>query len=188
LSGNIVARRYAKALFTVGQKQGAAELETYGKQLAELSGALADSPEAMRFFHNPVFSVEEKKAVLKQITDKLGATQALVNFVSLLADKSRLVSLPEIAGDFKAMLDEKNGIVSGKLVTAVALSDTRKVELKERLEKQTGKKLVLDFGTDADILGAALHLVTGRTLAECMREARQAVADGAAEGFANAGK
>jgi len=37
-------------------------------------------------------------------------------------------------------------------------------------------------------LGAALHLVTGRTLAECMREARQAVADGAAEGFANAGK
>jgi anthranilate phosphoribosyltransferase len=33
-------------------------------------------------------------------------------------------------------------------------------------------------------LGAALHLATGRELAACMREARQAVADGAASRFA----
>jgi len=33
-------------------------------------------------------------------------------------------------------------------------------------------------------LGAALHLVTGHDLAGCLREARQAVADGAARGFA----
>jgi F-type H+-transporting ATPase subunit delta len=169
LSGNIIARRYAKALFTVGQKHGAAELETYGNQLAELAGALAESPEAMRFFHNPVFSVEEKKAVLKQITDKTGATKALVNFVSLLADKNRVVSLPEIAEDFKAMLDEKNGIVCGKLVTAIALSDTRKVELKERLEKQTGKKLVLDFGTDADILGGVVLQIGDSVLDASLR-------------------
>jgi len=169
LSGNIVARRYAKALFTVGQKQGPAELDTYGKQLAELAGALADSPEAMRFFRNPVFSVEEKKAVLKQITGKLELTKALVNFANLLADKSRLVSLPEIAEDFGAMLDEKNGIVSGKLVTAVSLSDTRKVELKERLEKQTGKKLVLDFDTDAEILGGVVLQIGDSVLDASLR-------------------
>ncbi|MBU1042239.1 MAG: anthranilate phosphoribosyltransferase [Proteobacteria bacterium] len=33
-------------------------------------------------------------------------------------------------------------------------------------------------------LGAALHLATGKALADCMREARQAVADGAASRFA----
>ena len=169
MSGNIVARRYAKALFTVGQKQGAAELETYGKQLAELSGALAESPEAVRFFRNPVFSVEEKKVVLGQIIEKLGLTKSLSNFVNLLADKSRLVSLPEIAEDFKAMLDELNGIVSGKLVTAVALSDTRKVELKERLEKQTGKKLVLDFDTNAEILGGIVLQIGDSVLDASLR-------------------
>lgn len=169
MSGNIVARRYAKALFTVGMKQGAAELETYGTQLAGLAGALAESPEAMRFFRNPVFSVEEKKAVLKQITNQLGVSQMLVNFVSLLADKNRLDSLPGIAEDFGAMLDEKNGIVSGKLVTAVNLSDARKVELKERLEKQTGKKLVLDFGTDADILGGVVLQIGDSVLDASLR-------------------
>lgn len=169
MSGNIVARRYAKALFTVGQKQGAAELETYGKQLTELAGALAGSPEAMRFFKNPVFSVEEKKTVLVQITSQLGLTKTLSNFVNLLADKNRLVSLPEIAADFGAMLDEQNGIVSGKLVTAVSLSDARKVELKERLEKQTGKKLVLDFDTNAEILGGVVLQIGDSVLDASLR-------------------
>lgn len=169
MSGNIVARRYAKALFTVGQKQGAAELEAYGKQLAELAEVMAGAPEAMRFFKNPVFSVEEKKAVLGQITGKLGLTKTLGNFVSLLADKSRLVSLPEIAADFGAMLDELNGIVSGKLVTAVSLSDARKVELKERLEKQTGKKLVLDFDTNAEILGGVVLQIGDSVLDASLR-------------------
>ena len=169
MSGNIVARRYAKALFTVGSKQGSSELESYGKQLADLAGALAGAPEALRFFRNPVFSVEEKKAVLKQIMGQLGLTGTLANFANLLADKNRLVSIPEIAEDYNAMLDEASGVVSGKLVTAVALSETRKVELKERLEKQTGKKLVLDYTTNADILGGVVLQIGDSVLDASLR-------------------
>jgi len=169
LSGNIVARRYAGALFTVGKKAGDGVTDTYGKQLADLAGAIADAPESMRFFRNPVFSVEEKKAVLKQILEKLGVTGSVANFMNLLADKNRLVSLPEIAADYKAMLDEANGIVSGKLVTAVALSDARKVELKERLEKQTGKKLVLDYAADPEILGGVVLQIGDSVLDASLR-------------------
>ena len=67
------------------------------------------------------------------------------------------------------MLDEKSGIVAGKLVTAVALSDARKVELKDRLEKQTGKKLVLDFGTDAEILGGIVLQIGDSVLDASLR-------------------
>ncbi len=169
MSGNIVARRYAGALFTVGTKAGDSALETYGKQLADLAGALAEAPEALRFFNNPVFSVAEKKAVLKQILEKLGVTGPVANFANLLADKSRLVNLPEIAADYKAKIDEAAGIVSGKLVTAVALSDARKVELKERLEKQTGKKLVLDYAADPDILGGVVLQIGDSVLDASLR-------------------
>lgn len=169
MSGNIVARRYAKALFAVGKKQSQSELDAYGKQIAELAEALEGAPEALRFFKNPVFSVEEKKAVLKQIADSLGLTGPIRNFANLLADKNRLVSVPEIAADFKAMLDEQNGIISGKLVTAVAISDARKVELKERLEKQTGKKLVLDYATNADILGGVVLQIGDSVLDASLR-------------------
>ncbi len=167
MSGNIVARRYAGALFTVGTKAG--DAGAYGKQLLDLAGALAQAPEAMRFFKNPVFSVEEKKAVLKQIMEKQGLTGAVANFANLLADKSRLASLPEIAADYKAMLDEANGIVSGKLVTAVALSDARQVALKEQLEKQTGKKLVLEYAADPEILGGLVLKIGDSVLDASLR-------------------
>jgi F-type H+-transporting ATPase subunit delta len=169
LSGNIVARRYAKALFAVGQKQGESQLDVYGKQLGELAGALEGAPEVLRFFKNPVFSVEEKKAVLKQIAEQLGLAGPILNFAFLLADKNRLVSVPDIAADYASMLDEQHGIISGKLVTAVAISDARKVELKERLEKQTGKKLVLDFATDADILGGVVLKIGDSVLDASLR-------------------
>jgi len=169
LSGNIVARRYAGALFTVGSKAGNSAVDAFGKQLFDLAGALAEAPEAERFFRNPVFSVEEKKGVLKQILEKLGITGSVANFANLLADKNRLVSLAEIAADYKVMLDEINGIVSGKLVTAVALSDARKVELKERLEKQTGKKLVLDYAADPEILGGLVLQIGDSVLDASLR-------------------
>ena len=167
MSGNIVARRYAGALFTVGKKAGQAE--AYGSQLSDLAGALAQAPEAMRFFKNPVFSVEEKKAVLKQILAKQGLTGAVANFANLLADKSRLAVLPEIAADYKAMVDEANGIVSGKLVTAVPLSETRQVALKEQLEKQTGKKLVLEYAADPEILGGLVLKIGDSVLDASLR-------------------
>ena len=67
------------------------------------------------------------------------------------------------------MLDDASGIVSGKLVTAVALSDSRKVELKERLEKQTGKKLVLDYATNAEILGGLVLQIGDSVLDASLR-------------------
>lgn len=169
MSGNIVARRYAKALYAVGLKHGDAELETYGAQVTGLAEALAGSPEAMRFFHNPVFSGEEKKKVLGQIAAEMGLTKMVANFADLLIDKDRLISLPDIAEDFGAMLDEKNGVVSGKLVTAVSLSDARKVELKQRLEQQTGKKLELSFATDAEILGGVVLQIGDSVLDASLR-------------------
>ena len=67
------------------------------------------------------------------------------------------------------MLDEKNGVVSGKLVTAVSLSDARKVELKQRLEQQTGKKLELSFATDAEILGGVVLQIGDSVLDASLR-------------------
>jgi F0F1-type ATP synthase, delta subunit (mitochondrial oligomycin sensitivity protein) len=69
LSGNIVARRYAKALFAFGEKQGAAELQAYGEELSRLAEVLGGSPETLRFFKSPVFNRDEKKSVLGKVLE-----------------------------------------------------------------------------------------------------------------------
>lgn len=151
--GNVVSRRYAKALFAVGATQGEAVQTTYGAQLIELAQSLETSPEAMTFFKNPSFSADEKKAVISQLTDKVSVDPMVKNFCDLLAEKGRAEMLPAIASDYKAMTDAVTGVISGELITVSELNEERKSAIQAQLEKQAGKKLELDFGTDKNILG-----------------------------------
>lgn len=154
--GNVVARRYARALFSLGKKTGGGELEAYGKSLSELAVVLEQSPALLRVLKNPIFSVEEKKGVMAKVLEKVSAAPTVANFVKLLADKERLDILPEIAADFGALLDAEKGVMRGVLVTAVPLSEAKAGEVKTKLEGQTGKKLELDFSDDAGILGGVV--------------------------------
>ncbi|WP_432734634.1 ATP synthase F1 subunit delta [Maridesulfovibrio sp. FT414] len=169
MTGNIVSRRYAKALFSVGQKQGDSELAAFGKALSELSQILEDSPEALRLFQNPVFSADEKKAVLAKLLEKTSAGPVVKNFCSLLADKGRLPALPAIASDFAGMLDKVQGVVRGKLVTAIKLAAKRQSDIKIKLEEQLQCKLELDFGVDKDILGGVVLTVGDKVLDASIR-------------------
>lgn len=169
MTGNIVSRRYAKALFAVGQNQGDDQVEAYGAELQELAGALLEAPEAMRFFRNPTFNPDEKKSVMTKIVEKTGANQMVRNFCDLLAEKDRLSVLPAIAADYKKMQDEFQGIVAGEMVTAKPLPDDRQAELKKRLEDQTGKKLELKFADNADILGGVVLKIGDKVLDASLR-------------------
>ncbi len=169
MTGNVVARRYAKALFAVGVKQGDAELEAYGKELSELAGALEGAPEAMRFFKNPVFGPDEKKAVLGKLLEKCEAKPVLKNFCDLLADKDRLPILPDVSAVFGKLLDETRGLIRGNLVTAKELSDARKGQIKEKLEKQAGRKLELSFSVDRGILGGVVLQIGDKVLDASLR-------------------
>ena len=153
MTGNVVSRRYAKALFAVGAAKGEAEQKTYGDQLVELSESLLGAPEAMEFFKNPSFSADEKKAVVNQLVGKISADPMVKNFCDLLADRGRVEMLPVIASDYKAMMDAVSGVLTGELITVSELNEDRKSAIKDSLEKRAGKKLELTFDTDKDILG-----------------------------------
>ena len=169
MTGNVVARRYAKALFAVAQKGGAKDLDAYGKDLAGLVNVLDAAPEALGFFKNPTFNVDEKKAVLDDLLGKLSVGPTVKNFCDLLADKGRLPVLPAIAEVYKKMLEDAQGVVAGSLVTAVELPEARKNQIKDALAKKAGKTLDLDFAVDADILGGVVLKVGDKVLDASLR-------------------
>lgn len=169
MTGNIVARRYAKALFAFAEKQGAAQLEAYGRELAQVAGVLAEAPDATRFFKSPVFSAEEKKAVLGRLLEKVAVSPAMKNFCDLLADKGRLPHLPDIAFVYGKLLDEKQGVVRGRLVTAVPLAEGKQGEIKSRLQAQAGRRLELEYGVDPEILGGVVLRVGDKVLDASLR-------------------
>ncbi len=169
MTGNIIARRYAKALFSLGLGQGGDAVSAYGKDLEELAAVLENVPELMRVFANPIFIASEKKAVLDGVLAKLSVSPVVKNFLGLLAEKERLSFLPEIAVYFRTLLDEAQGVVRGRLVTALNLAEARRDQIKSKLEAQTGKKLVLDFAVDPDILGGVTLKVGDKVLDASLR-------------------
>lgn len=166
---DIVARRYARALFSIGQQKGAAEIEAYGKDLAEFAAVLKETPELVKVFRNPIFSVVEKKAIVEKILSKLDPNRTTRNFLFLLADKDRLSILPEIEAYFGILLDEAKGVMRGELVTATALEQARQDEVRSQLADQLGKELILDFETDTAILGGIVLKVGDKILDASLR-------------------
>jgi len=169
LTGNIVARRYAKALFALAKKAGKKAPAEYGKDLEAFAAVLEASPDLLKVFANPVIAAEDKKAVLAGVLGKLGLKPSVVNFLSLLADKERLPFVLEVAAYYRSLLDEAEGVLRGQLVTAYALADTRQDQIKTKLEKQSGKKLVLSFAVDPAILGGVLLKVGDKVLDASLR-------------------
>ncbi|MDQ7031858.1 MAG: ATP synthase F1 subunit delta [Desulfonauticus sp.] len=161
---NIVARRYARALFALGQKEGEGALKSYGQGLSEVCAVLEAAPELQRIFANPIFSSEEKKAVLSKILDKLSLDPVVKNFCFLLADKNRLKFLLEIKDCYVELLDVAQGIVRGELFTAIELEEALKTDIAKKLEEQSKSRVVLDYKVDPEILGGLVLKVGDKVL------------------------
>ena len=169
MTGNIVARRYAQALFALGNKSGLSELEGYASSLEDFRQALADSPDLLRVFRNPIFSAEDKKKVVRKIAAKLKLKGTILNFCLLLADKDRLSELTGIANAFGEMLDAEKGILRGELLTAIPLEEAKRTEIVKQLEKKAKRTLVLDFGVTPEILGGVVLKVGDKVMDASLR-------------------
>ena len=170
MTGSTLARKYAKALFTLGKKSGSAQLEQYGAALSDLNQMLDASPSLARLFKSPVVSTAEKHALVGALLEQANADGTVKNFCALLADKGRLACLPAIASCYGELLDANKGIVRGTLTTAVQLDAEKRKKLKANLEKKAkSKKLELEFNVDKSILGGIMLKVGDRVLDASLR-------------------
>jgi F-type H+-transporting ATPase subunit delta len=169
VTGNIIARRYARALFSLGRQSGLPELESYASSLEALRSALTASPDLRGVFRNPLFTREEKRMVLEKLAAEMKVGTTILHFCRLLADKDRLRYLDGICDTFTGMLDEEKGVVRGELLTAVKLDKAKQAAITNQLEKKAKRTLVLEFGVSPEILGGAVLKVGDQVLDASLR-------------------
>lgn len=153
---NIIAQRYAQALFDLGKSIGSQEVEKYNKILLHFEEMIKKSQALKQLFSDPTITVSEKKNVLLKLLSMEDTTQPIKNFCLLLAEKGRLPLLVQIAHHFRTLLDKSKDILHGQLTTALFLDETKQSEIHTYLEKQTGKKLELIFQVNPTILGGII--------------------------------
>ena len=169
MNGDIVAQRYAHALFAVGKEEGLSKLESYGESLSAMAGMLDGAPELERLFSAPVINVSEKQTVIRTLLSRINADPVVERFCLLLADKDRLALFSDIAACYGTLLDKAKGIVRGRLLTAVNLNKERQASILAKLEQQTSQKLALEFAVDPSILGGIVLRVGDKVLDASLR-------------------
>lgn len=169
MTETVIARRYANALFALGRKQGGDALDRHGDCLADLAEMTRVEPKLGLALKSPVIGIDEKKALLGALLDKMAADATMRNFCFLLADKERLGVLADIADWYGILLDEANGILRGKVITAIKLSPERQAEIKASLAQKMGRDMQLVFSVDPAILGGMVLAVGDRVMDGSLR-------------------
>ena len=157
MKNDILARRYAKALFVVGKEENA--LDDYADTLQGFAMLYASTPEVVDGLTNKMYPADVRAQVMAEIVKSAGVSDIMANFLNLLAEKNRADVLPEIAGAFQAMVDEERNICQGVVVSAKELHPDMQEKAKETLEKITGKQVVLKTEIDESIIGGIIAKV-----------------------------
>jgi F-type H+-transporting ATPase subunit delta len=153
----ILAKKYAKAIFTIGQEQET--YEEYNEVLQGLSELFVKDPDLADALTNPLYPLDVKEKMMTGIVDSMEVDTVMGNFLNLLVQKKRAEILPEIAESFKIMVDEAKNISHGNVISAIELSDELKSNVQTVLEKLTGKKVELTTSVDPSILGGIIAKV-----------------------------
>jgi len=132
----ILARRYAKALFAVGKEDG--KFEDYSEALQGVAQLYADT-DLEDSLTNPLYPMDVREKVMEGVVASIGVDKNMANFLNLLVEKKRADVLPDIADEFKIMVDEEKNVSHGTVVSAVELSSELQAKVQATLEKITGK-------------------------------------------------
>jgi F-type H+-transporting ATPase subunit delta len=129
------------------------------RMLEELHGIealLKESDPLRRVLENPSIPGNGKRAVLDAITQRLGTTRQVRNFVAVLIDHRRLPLFSEILKQLEQELNERQGFAEAQVSSARPLGDPEKRMLETEIAKMTGKKVRAVYEQDASLLGGAV--------------------------------
>jgi F-type H+-transporting ATPase subunit delta len=153
-----IARRYARALFTLADAQQA--LEPVGSALATIAEALAD-PNAMRVLTGPV-PRDRKRDLLLKVATSAQAPDMVRDFLLLLSDRDRLKQLSAIRVAFERLVDAKLGIIRATIRSAAELSPEMLAEITRTFSVITKKEVVAQVQIVPDLIAGVIVEVEGR--------------------------
>jgi F-type H+-transporting ATPase subunit delta len=156
MTSRAAATRYARALFdlALAEKRDLAQLQAQLTGFAEL---VAGNESLARVLANPAIPPARKRGVVEQLIARAGELQPnLKKLLLLLADRDRLVLLPDVAQALQNRVMDHQNVVRAELVTAVALPHDRVAALTNGLARATGRQVHVDTRVDPGIIGGAV--------------------------------
>jgi F-type H+-transporting ATPase subunit delta len=101
----------------------------------------------------------------------------------LLAERDRMMLLPEIARNYRERVMDHQKIIRGQVTTAIALPADKLRALEQGLQAATGRKVVLETKVDPSIIGGVItrlgSTVYDGSVTTQLQKMKQALIEGA---------
>ena len=154
------ARNYAEALFSLSE-----ELKISDAVLSDVTAVaeiLKENSDYLKLADTPAISVPEKLSLIDGAFKEL--EESVLNLIKILAEKHSVYLFPEIAKEYISLYNEARGIFEAEVITSSPLSSEQSGKIKEKLEKLTGKTIIIKNTPDASVLGGIKLRYMGREL------------------------
>ena len=143
------AKMYGGSLYDLAAEEGL-ETRILG-ELDEVQKLLKQNPDYLRLLSTPSIPKKERCALLDKAFE--GAHPYLVNFLKLLCGEDLLGELPGCLRAYQDRYNVDHNILEVTAVSAIALTAPSREKLLAKLQKMTGKNIVLTETVDPAVLG-----------------------------------
>jgi len=151
VSNRLVARRYAKALADLAQKEG--KLAAYREELTEISALVKANPDLTRLAFYPLLAPSRKAAAFDAILEQGKMSATVRKFFQVVAKAARLPLVHEIAEAYSEIVDQATGVVEARVQSSQPLTGAQTTALTATLAQRTGKTIRFRWQPDPAILG-----------------------------------
>ena len=155
MTSRAAALRYARALFDVGLAERV-DLERIERELSAFAALVAGNAPLQRALSHRAIPAARKRAVMQDLLARSPLSPVLSRILLLLADRDRLVLLPELAAAYQSRLMDHQQVVRAQVTTAAALPPDRVSALQQGLARATGRQVQLETRVDPAIVGGAV--------------------------------
>ncbi len=159
MKGDVVAKRYAKALYDLGGEEGLGD--TFLKDLEAIVSIVEASEEFRAVMMSPLYDIILKRRILKGVFSKIALTKYTESFLNILLDKDRFVYLGSILDSYRQILDEASGRVRASVISASPLEKAQIERIAVTLSKVVNKEVELDVTVDPSLIGGLIAEVEG---------------------------
>jgi F-type H+-transporting ATPase subunit delta len=160
VTSKAAAKRYARALFDVAVKESS-DLDRLETELAAFVDLFKQHDVLARVLLNPAVPAPRKRAAVAELAAKLAIAPVLNKLLVLLAERDRLVIVPDVLSAYRDRLLDFHRVVRAEVTTAAPLSDGRTEDIAARLAQVTGRRVTIESRVDPSLIGGIVARIGG---------------------------
>ena len=164
-----LANRYAKALLrATSEMLGVADISQASLQVADqlsnVAQAWKEAPELSYYVISPMYPHEERLKALLAVAESLGVSDIGKRFLSVVFQRDRINSLPDIISAYKELAEKAAGIVHVNIKTAMPIDDNEKSHIEGVAKQKISENSIFCWEVDPTILGGMIMMFNGKVL------------------------